>query len=47
MNEELMDKIMERCKTDPQFAEVFDFLLINEERSDTQDFPANLSLIFG
>ena len=27
MNEELMDKIMERCKTDPQFAEVFDFLL--------------------
>ena len=27
MNEELMDKIMERCKADPEFAEVFDFLL--------------------
>jgi hypothetical protein len=27
MNEELMDKIMEKCKTDPEFAEVFDFLL--------------------
>ena len=27
MNEEVMDKIMEKCKTDPKFAEVFDFLL--------------------
>jgi hypothetical protein len=27
MNEELMDKIMERCKRDSEFAEVFDFLL--------------------
>lgn len=27
MNEELMDKIIERCQEDPKFAEAFDYLL--------------------
>jgi hypothetical protein len=27
MNEELMDKIIEKCKEDPAFAEAFDHLL--------------------
>ena len=27
MNEEIMDKIMEKCKTGERLAEVFDFLL--------------------
>jgi len=27
MNEALMDKIMERCQQDPEFAEIFDALI--------------------
>jgi predicted transcriptional regulator len=27
MNEEMMDKIIEKCKEDPKFAEAFDYLL--------------------
>jgi glutaredoxin-related protein len=27
MNEELMDKIIEKCKNNPEFAEVFDYLM--------------------
>ncbi len=35
MNEEMMDKIMERCKADPRFAEVFDFLLKGSQAAAT------------
>lgn len=35
MNEEVMDKIMEKCKTDPRFAEVFDFLLKGAQAAAT------------
>lgn len=27
ISEEMMDKIIEKCKNDPQFAEAFDYLL--------------------
>ena len=35
MNEEVIDKIMEKCKADPRFAEVFDFLLKGAQAAAT------------